>query len=79
MAPTGVLLPLLVDSGVGVVDAEVVLEVSADVVVEPKLCVDSQPGSTVRRVPLPGSREQPNIVYRLGELSVEAVVEMTQV
>lgn len=50
MAPTGVLLPLLVGSGVEVVVVAVVVVV---VVVEPKLCVNDQPGSTVRSVPLP--------------------------
>jgi hypothetical protein len=81
MAPTGVLLLLPLESGVDVADVvegsvDVVVEV---VVVEPKLCVANQPGSTVRRVPLPAVKEHPRTVYSSTDLSVEADVEMTQV
>lgn len=82
MAPTGVLLFPPPEPGV---DVGEVLEGSVDVVVavvdvvELKLCVASQPGSTVRRVPLPGCKEHPRMVYSSTDLSVEADVEMTQV
>lgn len=79
MAPTGVLLlpPLELDVVEALEDS--VDAVVAVVVVEPKLCVASQPGSTVRRVPLPAVKEHPKMVYSSTALSVEADVEMTQV
>lgn len=78
MAPTGVLLLPPLASGVDVAEEDSVDAVVV-VVVEPKLCVANQPGSTVRRVPRPAVREHPKMVYSSTELSVEADVEMTQV
>lgn len=78
MAPTGVLLLPPLESGFDVAGAlEDVGE--AVVVVEPKVCVANQPGSTVRRVPVPGVKEHPKMVYGSTDVSDEADVEMTQV
>jgi hypothetical protein len=79
MAPTGVLLLPPLEPGVDVAEADSVDAVEAVVVVEPKLCVANQPGSTVRRVPFPAVKEHPKIVYSSMDLSVDADVEMTQV
>lgn len=70
---------LCVGLGVEVVvdDEDVVVVVV--VVVGPKVCVEDQPGSTVRRVPRPACGEQSKMEYILADSSLEADVEMTHV
>lgn len=79
MAPTGVLLLPPLESGADEAEEDSVDAVADVVIVEPKLCVANQPGSTVRRVPRPAVKEHPKMVYSSTELSVDADVEMTQV
>jgi hypothetical protein len=78
MAATGVLLLLCEAVWVEVVD--VVDDDFEDlVVVGSNLCVEDQPGSTVKRVPRPTRGEQARMVCKPTASSLEADVEMTHV